>query len=74
MNCGAVVTSNNHHSISEPRAPGTGRFGTHVVDVVLRGSVRQTSHVDTVAGRALEGGCPVAVSVVRHSCREKSPF
>lgn len=50
------------------------RRGTHVVDVILRSSVRQTSHVDAVAGGALEGGRPVAVSVVRHSCREKSPF
>lgn len=48
--------------------------GTHVVDVILRGSVGQTSHVDAVAGRALEGGRSVAVPVVRHPCGEKSPF
>lgn len=55
-------------------AQGSSSRGTHVVDVVLRGSVGQTSHVDAVAGGALEGGRSVAVPVVRHPCGEKSPF
>jgi len=74
VNCGTADTSNNGHRILKPHTQGNGRFGTHVIDVVLRSSVRQTSHVDAVASRALEGGSPVAVSVVRHPCREESPF